>query len=48
MIVEETGYPQRMRDRMERQRILRKREEQRQRRARFERGENPDTGRELS
>ena len=46
--VEETGYPQRMRERMERQRILRKREEQRQRRARFERGENPDTGRELS
>ena len=46
--VQKVGYPQRMRDRMERQRILRKREEQRQRRARFERGENPDTGRELS
>ena len=46
--VEETGYPQRMRERMERNRLLRKREEQRKRRARFERGENPDTGRELS
>ena len=33
--VEETGFPQRMRERMERERILRKREEQRQRRARF-------------
>jgi len=46
--VEETGYPQRMRERLERNRILRKREEQRKRRARFERGENPDTGTELS
>ena len=42
------GYPQRMRERLERNRILRKREEQRKRRARFERGENPDTGTELS
>ena len=39
--VEETGYPQRMREKMERDRILRKRREQRERRARFERGENP-------
>lgn len=39
--VEETGYPQRMRERMERERILRKREEQRARREKFERGENP-------
>ena len=42
--VEDTGYPQRMRERMERERILRKREEQRERRARFEKGQNPDTG----
>ncbi|HIX80030.1 MAG TPA: oxidoreductase [Candidatus Corynebacterium faecipullorum] len=34
--VEETGYPQRMRERIERERILRKREEQRERRERFE------------
>ncbi|MDO5031351.1 oxidoreductase [Corynebacterium sp.] len=34
--VEETGYPQRMRERIERERILRKREEQRERRRRFE------------
>lgn len=40
--VEETGYPDRMRRRMERDRILRKRAEQRERRARFERGENPN------
>ena len=40
--VEETGYPQRMRERMERERILRRREEQRERRARFNRGETPD------
>lgn len=40
---EEVGYPQRMRDRMERERILRRREEQRERRARFERGELPDS-----
>ncbi|RNE49522.1 oxidoreductase [Corynebacterium alimapuense] len=40
--VEETGYPQRMRERIERERILRKREEQRLRRERFERGESPD------
>ncbi|WJY59279.1 hypothetical protein CAFEL_07600 [Corynebacterium afermentans subsp. lipophilum] len=39
--VEETGYPDRMRRKIEQERILRKREEQRQRRARFERGENP-------
>lgn len=39
--VEETGYPDRMRKRMERDRVLRKRAEQRKRRARFERGENP-------
>ncbi|GAB3940458.1 oxidoreductase [Corynebacterium tapiri] len=39
--VEETGYPERMRKRIERDRILRKRQEQRERRARFERGENP-------
>ncbi|MDO5097870.1 MAG: oxidoreductase [Corynebacterium sp.] len=37
--VEETGYPQRMREKIERDRILRKREEQRQRREKFERGE---------
>ncbi|OFS19149.1 oxidoreductase [Corynebacterium sp. HMSC04H06] len=41
--VEETGYPERMRRKMERDRILRKREEQKIRRARFERGENPDS-----
>lgn len=40
--VEETGYPQRMRERIERDRILRKRQEQQERRARFERGELPD------
>lgn len=40
--VEETGYPQRMRNKIERDRILRKRAEQQQRRARFERGELPD------
>ncbi|GAB3692363.1 oxidoreductase [Corynebacterium nasicanis] len=40
--VEETGYPQRMRERIERERILRKREEQKRRRAAFERGELPD------
>ncbi|AKK09256.1 hypothetical protein CTEST_09135 [Corynebacterium testudinoris] len=40
--VEETGYPQRMRERIERERLLRKREEQRQRREKFERGELPD------
>lgn len=39
--VEETGYPDRMRKKMEQERILRKREEQKERRARFERGENP-------
>ncbi|WP_293830933.1 oxidoreductase [uncultured Corynebacterium sp.] len=39
--VEETGYPDRMRRRIEQERILRKREEQKERRARFERGENP-------
>lgn len=37
--VEETGYPDRMRKRMEQDRILRKRAEQRERRARFERGD---------
>lgn len=45
--VEETGYPQRMRERMERDRILRRREEQRQRRERFEKGQNPDTGEDV-
>ncbi|MDO5511181.1 oxidoreductase [Corynebacterium sp.] len=40
--VEDTGYPQRMRERIERERLLRKREEQRRRRAAFERGELPD------
>ncbi|WJZ18341.1 hypothetical protein CGUA_08900 [Corynebacterium guangdongense] len=39
--VEETGYPDRMRRRIERDRILRKRAEARERRRRFERGENP-------
>lgn len=34
--VEETGYPQRMRERLERERILRRREEQRERRKAFE------------
>ncbi|QPK78535.1 oxidoreductase [Corynebacterium lizhenjunii] len=41
---EETGYPQRMRERMERERVLRRREEQRQRRERFSQGRNPETG----
>lgn len=40
--IEETGYPQRMRERIEYERILRKREEQKARRAKFERGEHPD------
>ena len=39
--VEETGYPDRMRKKMEQERILRRREEQRERRAKFDRGENP-------
>ena len=39
--VEATGYPDRMRRKIEQERILRKREEQRRRRAKFERGENP-------
>ena len=39
--VEETGYPDRMRKKMEQERILRKRAEQRERRAKFERGEDP-------
>lgn len=39
--VEETGYPERMRKKMEQDRILRKRAEQRERRAKFERGEDP-------
>ena len=39
--VEESGYPDRMRARIERDRILRKREEAAERRAKFERGENP-------
>lgn len=43
--VEDTGYPQRMRERIERGRLLRKREEQRRRRAAFDRGELPDEGR---
>lgn len=40
--VEETGYPQRMRERIERDRIIRKRQEQQARRAAFERGELPE------
>lgn len=39
--VEETGYPDRMRKKIEQERILRKRAEQKERRAKFERGENP-------
>lgn len=39
--VEETGYPERMRKRMERDRILRRRAEARERRRKFERGEHP-------
>lgn len=39
--VEETGYPERMRARIERDRILRKRQEAAERRAKFERGDNP-------
>ncbi len=39
--VEETGYPDRMRRKMEQERILRKRAEQKERRAKFERGEHP-------
>ncbi|QGU01679.1 hypothetical protein CKALI_04000 [Corynebacterium kalinowskii] len=39
--VEETGYPQRMRERIERDRLMRKRQEQQERRAKFERGELP-------
>lgn len=34
--VEETGYPQRMREKIERDRLLRRREEQRERRERFQ------------
>lgn len=45
--VEETGYPQRMREKIERDRIIRKREEQKERRARFERGEDPGPYRSL-
>lgn len=41
--VEETGYPQRMRERIELERIIRKREEQKTRRAKFERGEHPES-----
>ena len=37
--VEETGYPPRMRKKIERDRLLKKREEQRKRREKFERGE---------
>nr|WP_274709583.1 oxidoreductase [Corynebacterium sp. c6VSa_13] len=40
--VEETGYPQRMRNRIERERLLRNREKHQRRRAQFERGELPD------
>lgn len=40
--IEITGYPQRMRARIERESLLRKREEQKARRAKFERGELPD------
>lgn len=39
--VEETGYPDRMRRRIEQERVLRKRREAMERRAKFERGENP-------
>lgn len=39
--VEETGYPDRMRRKMEQDRILKRRAQQRERRARFERGEDP-------
>lgn len=39
--VEETGYPDRMRRKIEQDRILRKRAEQQERRAKFERGEHP-------
>ena len=39
--VEEAGYPQLMREKLERDRIIRKRQEQAERRARFERGEQP-------
>ncbi|AZA13989.1 oxidoreductase [Corynebacterium choanae] len=39
--VEETGYPQRMRERLERERILRKRAEAKERRKRFEQGQSP-------
>lgn len=35
--VEETGYPQRMRERIQRDQLLRRREEQRRRREEFER-----------
>ena len=35
-LAEETGYPQRMRDRIERDRLIKKRLEQRERRARME------------
>ncbi|AWB81534.1 oxidoreductase [Corynebacterium yudongzhengii] len=38
---EETGYPERMRRKIERERILRKRREAAERRAKFQRGENP-------
>lgn len=41
--VEETGYPDRMRRKIEQDRILRKRAEQKERRAKFDRGENPYT-----
>ena len=41
--VEETGYPDRMRKRIEQERILRKRAEQKERRAKFERGEDPNS-----
>ncbi|MBN9643055.1 oxidoreductase [Corynebacterium mendelii] len=44
--VEETGYPQRMRERIERERILRKRAEAAERRRRFEEGKNPYGGSE--
>ena len=39
VLVDVTGYPPRMRQKIERDRLLKKREEQRKRREKFERGE---------
>ena len=41
---EETGYPQRMRDRIERDRLIKKRLEQRERRARMEQARRSEEG----